>query len=229
MIVEEFDFKKFFNNKYVTNIPRAKEYGIGAVSIITPSQAITRINGPDIQYGREPGLGHHDFEELAKKILGIKEEKSEIPEGLSLEDVEKFAEWAIKTYYNEEYMAKRKRQDDLLKAFLDSVIKITYSSKMVSDFVTIELPTFNLNDSTWDSTLKISEGMYEAICEILTDLENSGLSSDKIEMQGISSNKSYEQLKQYLKGLVDPNFTFPFKENKIVERQSIQEDDEHEK
>ena len=64
------------------------------------------------------------IQNLINQSIERKKEKSKLPEGLSLEDVEKFTEWFIKTYHNEEYMAKRKAQDDLLKAFLDSVIKI---------------------------------------------------------------------------------------------------------
>lgn len=39
MIIEKFDFSAFFNTKNVTNNQRVREYGIGAVSIITPMQA----------------------------------------------------------------------------------------------------------------------------------------------------------------------------------------------
>ena len=121
-------------------------------------------------------------------------------------------------------MAKRKAQDDLLKAFLDSVIKIEYTSSINFDLVKIKLPTFGLEDSTEDNKPKISDGMYEGINEILTELENSGLSSGSIKIEGVRSNQNYEQIKQYLKELVDPNFIFPFKENIIVEQQTIQED-----
>ena len=71
MIIEKFDFRAFFNTKNVTHNQRVKEYGIGAVSVITPRQAITRMTDPDPIY-RIPGLGYHDFEKIAKKILGIK-------------------------------------------------------------------------------------------------------------------------------------------------------------
>ena len=71
--------------------------------------------------------------------------------------------------------------------------------------------------------------MYEALNEILTELENSGLSSDSIEIKGVDSNQNYEQIKQSLKDLVDSNFIFPFEENIIVEQQSIQEEGELEK
>ena len=223
MIIEKFDFRAFFNTKNVTNNKRVKEYGIGAVSLITPRQAITRMTDPDPIY-RIPGLGHHDFEKIAKKILGIKKEKSKSPEGVSLENLEGFTDWFLKTYVNEDYMAKRKEQDDLLKAFLDSVIKIEYTSNINFDLVKIKLPTFGLEDRTEDNKPKISDGMYEGINEILTELENSGLSSDSIKIEGVCSNQNYEQIKQFLKELVDSNFIFPFEENIIVEQQTIQED-----
>lgn len=229
MIIEKFDFRAFFNTKNVTNHERVRNYGIGAVSVITPRQAVTRMNDPDLIY-RIPGLGHHDFEPIAKKILGIKKEESKRPEGLSLfKDIEKYTEWFLKTYCNEEYMAKRKEESDLLKAFLDSVIKIEYTSSINFDLVEIKLPTFGLEDNTADYKPKISDGMYEGLHEILTDLENSGLPSDSIKIDGFRSNQNYEQIKQFLKNLVDSNFIFPFEENIIVEQQSIQDEGEFEK
>ena len=228
MIIEKFDFSAFFNMKNVTNSQRVREYGIGAVSVITPKQAITRMTDPDPIYGIQ-GLGHHDFEKIAKKILGIKKEKSKLPKGVSLDDEAKFTEWVIKTYFNEEYMAKRKKQDDLFKDFLDSVIKIGYTSNINFDLVEIKLPTFGLEDNTADYKPKISDGMYEGLNEILTELENSGLSFDSIKIDGICSNQNYKQIKQSLKDLVDSNFIFPFEENIIVEKQPLKYEGEFEK
>lgn len=228
MIIEKFNFSAFFNTKNVTNNQRVREYGIGAVSIITPKQAITRMTDSDPIY-RIPGLGHHDFEKIAKKILEIKKEKSKIPEGISLENLERFTDWFLKTYVNEDYMAKRKEESDHIESFLNSVIKIEYSSSIKFDSVIIKLPTFNLKDSTADSKPKISKGMYEGLHEILTDLENSGLPSDSIKIEGFLSNQNYEQIKQYLNELVDSNFIFPFEEHIIIEQQSIQGKEEFEK
>lgn len=228
MIIEKFNFSAFFNTKNVTNNQRVREYGIGAVSIITPKQAITRMTDSDPIY-RIPGLGHHDFEKIAKKILEIKKEKSKIPEGVSLENLERFTDWFLKTYVNEDYMAKRKEESDHIESFLNSVIKIEYSSSIKFDSVIIKLPTFNLKDSTADSKPKISKGMYEGLHEILTDLENSGLHSDSIKIEGFRSNQNYEQIKQYLNELVDSNFIFPFEEHIIIEQQSIQGKEEFEK
>lgn len=225
MVIEKFDFSAFFNTKNVTHNQRVREYGIGAVSVITPMQAITRMTDPDPIY-RIPGLGHHDFEPIAKKILGIKKEKIRIPEGLSLEE---FPEWFEKNFDYEAHIAKDKEQSNLIKSFLNSVIKIEYASSINFDLVEIKLPTINLKDSTADNKPKISDGMYEALNEILTELENSGLSSDSIKIKGVDSNQNYEQIKQSLKDLVDSNFIFPFEENIIVEQQSIQEEGELEK
>ena len=47
MVIEKFDFSAFFNTKNVTHNQRVREYGIGAVSVITPMQAITRMTDPD--------------------------------------------------------------------------------------------------------------------------------------------------------------------------------------
>ena len=186
------------------------------------------MTDPDPIY-RIPGLGHHDFEKIAKKILEIKKEKSKIPEGVSLENLEGFTDWFLKTYVNEDYMAKRKEESDHIESFLNSVIKIEYSSSIKFDSVIIKLPTFNLKDSTADSKPKISKGMYEGLHEILTDLENSGLPSDSIKIEGFLSNQNYEQIKQYLNELVDSNFIFPFEEHIIIEQQSIQGKEEFEK
>ena len=228
MIIEKFDFRDFFNTKNVTNNQRVREYGIGAVSVITPRQAVTRMNDPD-PIDRIPGLGHHDFEKIAKKILGIKKEKSKLPEGLSLENVEEFKDWFLKTYVNDDYMAKRKEESNLLKAFLNSVIKIEYTSSINFDLVEIKLPIICLEDSIADYKLKISDGMYEGLNEILTELENSGVSSDSIKIKGVASNQNYEKIKQSLKDLVDSNFIFPFEEKIIVEHQPIQDEGEFEK
>lgn len=115
MIIEKFDFNSFFNTKNVTNNQRVREYGIGAVSIITPKQAITRINEPD---GRDriPGLGYHSetYKKIAKDILGIRKEKSNIPKGLS---VAEFSEWLAKKYSDEDYIAKEMSKIILLNAF----------------------------------------------------------------------------------------------------------------
>lgn len=224
MIIEKFDFSTFFNTKNVTNNQKVREYGIGAVSIMTPMQAITRINEPDVTY-RIPGLGSHNETEtnIAKKILGIRKEKSNIPKGLSLEE---FAEWLAKKYVDEDYIAKRNEQSNSIESFLNSVVKIEYTSSINFDSVIIKLPSFNLKDSK----PKISQEMYEGIQEILTTLENSGLSSNSIKIiEWLHSNQNYEQIKQYLNELVDSNFIFPFEENIIIEQQSVQEKDENER
>ena len=224
MIIEKFDFSTFFNTKNVTNNQKVREYGIGAVSIMTPMQAITRINEPDVTY-RIPGLGSHNETEtnIAKKILGIRKEKSNIPKGLSLEE---FAEWLAKKYVDEDYIAKRNEQSNSIESFLNSVVKIEYTSSINFDSVIIKLPSFNLKDSK----PKISQEMYEGIQEILTTLENSGLSSNSIKIiEWLHSNQNYEQIKQYLNELVDSNIIFPFEENIIIEQQSVQEKDENER
>lgn len=227
MIIEKFDFSAFFNTKNVTNNQRVREYGIGAVSIITPMQAITRINEPDVTY-RIPGLGYHNETEtnIAKKILGIEKEKSNIPKGLS---VEEFSEWLAKKYIDEDYIAKRKEQSNSIESFLNSVIKIEYTSSINFESVIIKLPSFDLKDSIVNSKPKISQEMYEGIQEILTTLENSRLSSNSIKIEGLNSNQNYEQIKQYLNELVDSNFIFPFEENIIIKQQSVQEKDEGER
>ena len=71
--------------------------------------------------------------------------------------------------------------------------------------------------------------MYEGVNEILTELENSGLSSDSIKIEGVCSNQNYEQIKQALKDLVDSTIIFPFEEKIIVKQQSIQDKGEFEK
>lgn len=227
MIIEKFDFSAFFNTKNVTNNQRVREYGIGAVSIITPMQAVTRINEPDTIY-RIPGLGHHSETEtnIAKMILGIRKEKSNIPKGLS---VEEFAEWLAKKYADEDYIAKRNEQSNSIESFLNSVVKIEYTSSINFDSVIIKLPSFNLKDSIVNSKPKISQGMYEGLLEILTTLENSRISSNSIKMEWLHSDQNYEQIKQYLNELVDSNFIFPFEENIIIEQQSVREKDENER
>lgn len=226
MIIEKFDFSAFFNTKNVTNNQIVREYGIGAVSIITPMQAITRINEPDARY-RIPGLGYHNETEtnIAKKILGIRKEKSNIPKGLT---VEEFAEWAAKKYFNEDYIAKINEQSNSIESFLNSVVKVEYTSSINFDSVIIKLPSSNLKDSMMNSKPKISQGMYEGIQEILTILENSRISSNSIEID-LHSYQNYKQIRQYLNELVDSNFIFPFEENIIIEQQSVQEKDQNER
>ena len=131
-----------------------------------------------------------------------------------------------------DYMAKRKEKSDLWKDFLNSVIKIEYTSNINFDLVEIKLSTFGLEDSTENNKPKISNEMYKGLNEILTELENSGLSSNSIKIIGWNSKQNYEnyeQIKHLLRNLVDSNFEFSFKENIIVEQQSIQEDDELER
>lgn len=227
MLIEKFDFSAFFNTKNVTNNERVREYGIGAVSIITPMQVITRINEPDAMY-RIPGLGHHNETErnIAKKILGIRKEKSNIPKGLS---VEEFSEWLAKKI-DEDYMAKRTEQSNFIESFLNSVIKIEYTSSINFNSIIIKLPSFDGKDNIENSKPKISQEMYKGIEEILTTLENSGLSSNLIEIEWLRSNQGYEQIKQYLNELVDSNIIFPFEENIIIQQESVKEkDDENER
>lgn len=228
MIIEKFDFRAFFNTKNVTNNQIVREYGIGAVSIITPMQAITRINEPDATY-RITGLGFHGETEtnIAKKILGIRKEKSNIPKGLS---VEEFSKWLAKKNVDEDYIAKRNEQSNSIKRFLNSVIKIEYTSSINFDIVRIEIPIFDLKDinSLVCSNPKISKEMYKGVQEILKLLENSGLSYKSIQLKGLPSNQNYEQIKDYLSELVDSNIIFPFRENIIIEQQTVQEQAEEE-
>lgn len=94
-------------------------------------QAITRINEPDATY-RIPGLGHHNETEtnIAKKILEIRKEKSNIPKGLTIEE---FVEWAARKYLNEDYIAKMNKQSNSIESFLNSVVKIEYPSNINFD------------------------------------------------------------------------------------------------
>ena len=199
MIIEKFDFRAFFNTKNVTNIQILKDKGIGAVSVITPRQAITRITDKDFNY-RIKGLGFHTLkiEKIAKEILGIKEE-SYHSEGWSIfkEDTEKYVEWL----FSKENKAKREEESNRIKGFLNSVIKIHYTSGINFDIVEIKLPTFGLENSAEDSKLRISKEMYECLNEILTNLEDIGLPSTSIKTDGLSVFKKregykYEEIKQ---------------------------------
>lgn len=134
-----------------------------------------------------------------------------------------------KKYADEDYIAKRNEQSNSIESFLNSVVKIEYTSSINFDSVIIKLPSFNLKDSIVNSKPKISQGMYEGLLEILTTLENSRISSNSIKMEWLHSDQNYEQIKQYLNELVDSNFIFPFEENIIIEQQSVQEKDENER
>lgn len=77
MLVEKFDYEDFFDpeKKYLKN-PEAKYYGVGAVSVITPKQSITRWNAPLISEEgiMELGLGNHpsNLRNIVREILGKK-------------------------------------------------------------------------------------------------------------------------------------------------------------
>lgn len=222
MIIEKYDFRDFFNKKYDTRIPiDVREYGLGAVSIITPIQAITQTNKPNVG-SIIPGTGHHStkLQEIAKKILGIEENvfRGSFSKELSFqENLMKH----VHEYLEGDYIAIEKAKNELIHNFLDSVVKIEYTTCINGDdFVLIKPPT---KDNTLDNDKKISEGMFNGICEILSELKNIGLSSDLIKTKGLGSKKDYEQIIRYFQGLIDSDFTFPFEENIIVEQQSTLE------
>ncbi len=220
MIMSNFNFNYFFDKNNLVNHPKVQNYGLGAISIITPMQTITRINEPDLLY-KIPGLGHHNTTEIniAKKILGINretnKEKSNIPKGLSIDD---FSEWLRKKAMHTISLAQKNEQSDCIENFLNNVIKIHYVSHVEFHSVSIKLPTFHEKYS-------ISKEMYEGILEILKQLENTGISCDEILMDGLFFIGNYEDIKEYSSSLIDPNFTFPFKENIIVEQQIVQKDE----
>jgi hypothetical protein len=127
-------------------------------------------------------------------------------------------------------MAKRTEQSNFIESFLNSVIKIEYTSSINFNSIIIKLPSFDGKDNIENSKPKISQEMYKGIEEILTTLENSGLSSNLIEIEWLRSNQRYEQIKQYLNELVDSNIIFPFEENIIIQQESVKEkDDENER
>ena len=126
----------------------------------------------------------------------------------------------------------RKEAQGYIKSFkkskfykdLEQIFKLWYISEVsikCSDFCRIACP-----EVLWDNTSSCYN-WYKNMDDVLTELENSGLSSDSIE--GVDSNQNYEQIKQSLKNLVDSNFIFPFEENIIIGQQTIQEKGELEK
>lgn len=225
MLIENFNFNDFFNTKNITHNQKIKEYGIGATSIITPRQVVTRINDPDLEY-RIPGLGHHNITEqnIARKIL-INEEQNNIPKKLSVKD---FKGWFAKKITNEEYNEKRRKQSNTIQKFLNSIVRIYYVSSSAFDSVMIKLPSFVKDDSNklGNCNLKISEEMYEGIKVILEQLKKAQIPCDSINVDGQEFFESYGQIDEYLNTLIDLNFIFPFKENIIVTQQIEQKKDE---
>ncbi|MCI8760785.1 MAG: hypothetical protein HFJ34_06735 [Clostridia bacterium] len=221
MILSDFNFKDFFDKKNLYHHQRVKEYGIGATSIITPTQAITKINEPDLLY-RIPGLGHHHTTEvnIAKKILGVRENinqgKDSIPKGLHMND---FSEWLKKKAFETMSSIQENDPSNSIEDFLNNVVKIYYVSHVNFHATTIKLPLL-------DSKYSISSQMYEGILEILRQLKDAKISCDSISIDGISYVENYEEIKEYLNGLIDPNFIFPFEEKIMQEQQIVQEDRE---
>lgn len=221
MISSEFNFNHFFDKKNLNYHQRVKEYGIGATSIITPMQAITKINEPDLRY-RIPGLGHHHATQIniAKKILGVHEKinqgKDTIPKGLRMND---FTEWLKEKAIAQITSTPKDDPSDSIEDFLNNVTKICYVSHVNFHSAAIKLPLL-------DSKYSICSQMYESILEILKQLKNIGMSHDSIYVDGISYFENYEEIEEYLNTLIDPNFSFPFKEKIILEQQVVQENGE---
>ena len=225
MIIENFNFQDFFNTKNITHNQKLKEYGIGATSVITQKQAITRINDPDLEY-RIPGLGHHNITEqnIAKKIL-IDEEQINIDQKFSIKD---FHAWVVKKIANEQNNEKRKKQSKKIREFLHNIVRIYYVSGIKFESVMIRLPIFFQNDynNRGEYYLKISKEMYEGIKGILNQLEKIQIPCELINIDGQEFFESYTQIDEYLNTLIDLNFIFPFKENIIVNQQIEQKRDE---
>lgn len=222
MIITNFDFNHFFNIKNLTNNKIVREYGIGAVSLITPTQTITQINEPDLQY-RIPGLGHHNITEtnIAKKILDINENTNNIPNGTPIKAL---SGWLTNKITSKKLITLQNETSHSIDSFLNSIIRIHYISSIRFDFAIIKLPSFTSNNANNLLTDKISKEMYEQIKEIFKQLQLANIPSDCIDIKGLTFIENYEQVIEYLHTLIEPNLTFPFKE-RILESQPILHDE----
>lgn len=220
MIVEKFDFKGFFNAKNISINQRIRDYGIGAVSIITPKQAITRLTLPDAEY-RIPGMGEHKptAKNIAEEILPIKDNKIKIPI---------ISEWLGKIKLEQDFNEQIERKG-LIKDFLNSTIKIDYVSRKDTEMIIVKFPGFDPNN--WNtSNISLSKDMYLGLVQILMQLERDDIPCDIVRL---ATNKrchfeNYQQTKEYIETLVDQNFEFPFEE-KIIAKQISYENKEKER
>lgn len=204
MIVEEFDFKSFFNSK---NVNASNQNPIAAVSIITPKQAITRLTVPDSIYGIL-GRGEHGItkQKIAKEILPIKDEKVKLPV---------VSQWLGKIKLEQDFNEQLERKRSI-KEFLNNVINIEYVSKEHMQIIIVKFPGFTQND--W-SKLRISEDMCLGLEQIITQLDRDEIPCKLLRFatEQRCNFENYKQAKDYIETLVDPDFVFPFEEKIIAQ------------
>ena len=190
MKIQLIDFISFFNekNKLLNN-----GLGIGAVSIITNNQMVTRLNEEDIDNNSNKiikGLGRHEQEK-----------------GLILSDIFNFYNGL---YQNREgHNRALQSMSEPEKKVLDEVVEIRYSNSNSGNIITINIPKNG-----------ISNNMYQALEYLLANLEKLNLNvniwlGNKEESIAIENNY-LEKATIYLKTKINNNFIQSVEDKNII-------------
>lgn len=211
MYYNEFDFVKFFDDKYKSAKTQDKQYsseGIGAVGIITHNQMILRVNQPEYDIVSKKyvsGLGHHYVEEdiIYREIYDILNND--------------FNQLYPETYLN--------LNPDIIREITCGNIRLRMiNNELFGNTIIIELPIVGKITSNQIIALeKLSDMIEDAYIKSKIEIDiKVFINNDEIEELNTIRNKILPKIKE----MVDDTYE-PIIEDKIITTEFIENDKLH--